>query len=462
MLWVIVSIWALLGCNKTGVVIGEPPSELDQPTGIEVLFNHNEHSTFRNPLTGNWRHGDDFEAFLLKHLKQAKREVLVAVQELTLPSISQALVKAHQRGVDVKLVVENNYSNPWGKLHEADLTVSERQRLRRLKALADQNHDGALSVEERIQGDAIQILINHHIPLIDDTEDGSKGSGLMHHKFVIIDGHTVITGSTNFTSSGFYGDANSPRTRGNVNHLLSLQSIDLANIFRAEFLQLWGDGPGGKKDSQFGRKKKAQEVETAVVKDSIVEVLFTPHSAQDDRNAIHWISKHLSQANKTIDLALFVFSEQSLANTLQENVKSGLRLRLLADPSFANRSFSEVLDLLGLSLSDRFCKIEAGNSPWPTPFQDVGTPHLSRGDKLHHKFGVIDNNKVITGSFNWSPSAAFNNDETILIIHSAQLAKHFTREMNRLWRGAELGITDRMRRKMVRQQQICGNGVERR
>ena len=48
---------------------------------------------------------------------------------------------------------------------------------------------------------------------------------------------------------------------------------------------------------------------------------------------------------------------------------------------------------------------------------------------------MIDNKTVITGSFNWSPSAAHTNDETLLIIESPQLAKHFTSEMDRLWRG---------------------------
>ena len=91
----------------------------------------------------------------------------------------------------------------------------------------------------------------------------------------------------------------------------------------------------------------------------------------------------------------------------------------------------------------------------------VGTPRLARGDKLHHKFAVIDNKTVITGSFNWSPSAAHTNDETLLVIESPQLAAHFTREMDRMWRGAELGITARMRRKLDRQTRKCGSGVER-
>ncbi|WP_241466979.1 phospholipase D-like domain-containing protein, partial [Prochlorococcus sp. MIT 0702] len=102
-----------------------------------------------------------------------------------------------------------------------------------------------------------------------------------------------------------------------------------------------------------------------------------------------------------------------------------------------------------------------GNNPFDSPLKGVGTPRLASGDKLHHKFAVIDNKKVITGSFNWSPAAAHTNDETLLLIHSPQLAKHFTREMNRMWRGAELGITARMQRKLDRQRARCGSGQER-
>jgi len=74
---------------------------------------------------------------------------------------------------------------------------------------------------------------------------------------------------------------------------------------------------------------------------------------------------------------------------------------------------------------------------------------------------VIDNKTVITGSFNWSPAAAHTNDETLLVIHSPKLAAHFTREMNRMWRSAELGITPRIQRKLERQHAKCGSGEKR-
>jgi phosphatidylserine/phosphatidylglycerophosphate/cardiolipin synthase-like enzyme len=61
----------------------------------------------------------------------------------------------------------------------------------------DANQDGALSEEELRDRDALTILAQANIPLIDDTADGSKGRCLMHHKFMVVDGRTVVTGSAN-------------------------------------------------------------------------------------------------------------------------------------------------------------------------------------------------------------------------------------------------------------------------
>ena len=80
---------------------------------------------------------------------------------------------------------------------------------------------------------------------------------------------------------------------------------------------------------------------------------------------------------------------------------------------------------------------------------------------MHHKFAVIDRKTVITGSFNWSPSAAHQNDEVLLPIRSAQVPAHFSREMDRLWRTADLGITERFLLTLGRNRQRCGSGIAR-
>ena len=97
-------------CGQAGSVVGESPADLAMPEQIDVVFNHNGISRYRSPLTGNWRNGDDLEEWLIAAIDAANKEVLVAVQELSLPGVAQALIAAKQRGVHVAVVLENSYS----------------------------------------------------------------------------------------------------------------------------------------------------------------------------------------------------------------------------------------------------------------------------------------------------------------------------------------------------------------
>ena len=459
----LIALALIQGCGiQPGQVLGARPQPLPMPPGIAVAFNHRSDHHYRSPIHARERNGDDLEALLINAIKGAKRDILVAVQELSLPKIAEALVLQHHRGISVKVVLENSYSSPWSTEHEAGLNSHQRQRRLLLMALADSNHDGQLTLEEQRRGDAVAILQAAGVPLLDDTADGSKGSALMHSKYVVIDGRVVITGSTNFTASCIHGDAGDRSTRGNVNHLLRLESAELAEHFVRDFNQMWGDGPGGANNSRFGLAKQSGPAVRVMVGQTPIEVLFAPHRRNDPHHGLKLIANTLAAARARIDLALFVFSAQSLTDVLADLNARGVRLRLLADPGFANRSFSEVLDLLGVAMADRHCMLEADNRPLAEAAKGIGIPRLARGDKLHHKVAVIDNRTVITGSFNWSPSAAHQNDEVLLVIHSPLVAAHFTREMDRLWKGAELGITERLMRKLQENRRRCGGGLERR
>lgn len=423
---------------------GSPAAGLPLPPGIQVAFNHRGESRYRSPVSGHWRQGDDLEAMVLASIGEARHEILVAVQELSLSKVADALVAARGRGVRVAVVLENTYSQPWSQQHPADLTPHQRLRVEQLRVLG--------------QGDAVAILQRGGVPLIDDTADGSRGSGLMHHKFLVADGRVVVTGSANFSPSCVHGDADDPRSRGNVNHLLRFESPALASLFRQEFQRMWGDGPGGAPDSRFGLAKGSGGPQRVRVGATPVEVLFSPHRRRDPQHGLAWLEAQLEGVRRRLDLSLFVFSGQNLADALARLQARGVRIRLVADPGFAHRSFSEVLDLLALSHPDHRCRLEAGNRPWSQALEGVGTPRLAAGDKLHHKFAVLDGRRVITGSFNWSPSAAHQNDETLLRVDSPLLARHFQAEMDRLWRGAELGVTARLERRRQRRARICGSG----
>ncbi|MFZ9974248.1 MAG: phospholipase D-like domain-containing protein [Vulcanococcus sp.] len=462
--WLVLGIALSLlhGCgNEAGRLVGSPASDLPLPEGIDVAFNHLEGRSYNSPIHAEARNGDNLEALVIDAIEGAEQEVLVAVQELSLPSIAAALVRQHRKGLRVKVVLENTYSTPWSEQHDADLDGHARQRRELLMELADHNRDGVTSLEEQQAGDAVALLNAAGVPWLDDTADGSKGSGLMHSKYVVVDRRVVVTGSANFTASGMHGDAADRRTRGNVNHLLRLESPALAEHFAEDFSRMWGDGPGGQPDSRFGLAKHSGPATRVLVGETPVDLLFAPHRRSDTNHGLNLISNALAAAEHRVDMALFVFSAQAITDVIADLQSKGVQLRLLADPGFASRPFSEVLDLLGVAISDRHCKLEAGNQPLQRAADGVGSPRLARGDKLHHKLAVIDGKTVITGSFNWSPSAAHQNDEVLIVIHSPLVAAHFTREMDRLWKGAELGINPRLQRKLWDNRTRCGSGVTR-
>ena len=255
-----------------------------------------------------------------------------------MPRIAQALAHRHRSGIKVRLIVENLYNRPIA-LTASQLAVlpkREQERYAELVQLADVNKDGELREAEISSGDALAIVRSAGIPVIDDTADGSKGSGLMHHKFAVIDGKTVIVTSANFTTSDIHGDFKSTESRGNPNNLLKLSSPELAKLFTQEFDIMWGDGPGRKPDSKFGAKKPMRPVARVRVGSATVAVQFSPATSktpwQQTPNGL--IDRTLANAKTSVNLALFVFSAQQLANTLEAKSQQGVGIRALVDSSF--------------------------------------------------------------------------------------------------------------------------------
>ena len=56
---------------------------------------------------------------------------------------------------------------------------------------------------------------------------------------------------------------------------------------------------------------------------------------------------------------------------------------------------------------------------------------------LHHKVFIIDDDIVVTGSFNFSDNALSSNDENVVIIKDKAIAALYIDEWQRLWDNAE-------------------------
>jgi phosphatidylserine/phosphatidylglycerophosphate/cardiolipin synthase-like enzyme len=434
---------------------------LPQDPYIQAYFNQSQAAVYADPYRRITRYGDDLEQVIIDVIKSAQTSIDIAVQELTLPNLAATLAERQAQGVRVRVILENNYSTPMAQRRPNDfsfLDEHDRNKANEQYQFVDLNQDGTLSPDEIAQRDALTLLDQAQVPRLDDTADGSKGSGLMHHKFMVIDGRRVVMGSANWTMSDIHGDLGTEESRGNANALLVIESSNLAQTFAAEFALMWGDGPGGQSDSQFGLQKPPRPARLASVPGSVVEVQFSPTSPTQPwaKSVNGLIAKTLSQATQQVNLALFVFSEQPISNQLWTVSQRGVPIRTLIDPGFAYRSYSEGLDMMGLTLPDHRCKWDPNHKPWLTPITSVGVPTLAEGDKLHHKFAVLDNQVVIVGSHNWSHAANTTNDENLLVIRNATVAAHFQREFERLYSTAQLGLTPQLQRAMDKQRSQCG------
>lgn len=437
----------LTACS--GVNSEQKPRPLPQDSLVKVYFNHTESSQYQESLRQQQRKGDDLEQQIIEAILDSKSSVSVAVQELRLPKIARALAERHKAGVKVRVILENTYNHTLSE-SKSGKTSREAAKYNELRLASDRNLDGQLSTEEIQQGDAVLILRNRKVPVIDDTADGSKGSDLMHHKFIVVDERTIIVTSANFTSSDIHGDISNLDSTGNANNLVQIDSPKLAALFTQEFNLMWNG------DRAFGLNKPYRPVQTVQVGNTTIDVQFSPTSPTKpwNQSSNGLIAKALSNSKRSVDLALFVFSDQTIANTLEQQNRQNVQIRAVIEPDFIYRPYSEALDMMGVSLSNK-CMIEANNHPWLHPITTIGVPQLLKGDLLHHKFAVIDKSAVITGSHNWSESANSSNDETLLVIHSPTVAAHYQQEFERLYANASLGLPDGVTKKIQKVQKQC-------
>jgi len=426
-------------------------------------FNSSEAHNYTDPYRGIYRKGDDFERSILREIENARYSIDLAVQELRLPYIAKAIARRRQQdGLRVRIILENQYNFAISDLSRGDVDGGDHStsRNREYYNFVDMNGDGELSNYEVSQRDAIAILNRSGVPVHDDSFDGSSGSGLMHHKFMIIDSARVLVTSANFTMSDVHGDYSVPESRGNANALIIFNNRNLVRKFQTEFNIMWGDHGF----ARYGMKKPfrgAQKVNltrSSRYGNSSVTIQFAPTSKHYgyDASTNGLIAKTLRQAKEDVRMALFVFSDQAIADALQQmHNTTRTMIRVLVENTFIFQWYSEALDMLGLSLLSANCTVDQGNNPWSRPIQSVGSPNLPKGDFLHHKFAVVDDRYTIFGSHNWAPAANHTNDETLLVIDDSNVAGQFSEEFDRLYRDSRLGASPSLLQKIRQREMNC-------
>ena len=132
-------------------------------------------------------------------MNSSRRTLDVAIYEFNLRNVAEAMAHAADRGVRVRMVTDSD-------------TIADR----------DTSTQAALDVVRQAG-----------IPIVPDNR-----RPIMHHKFTIVDGEWVETGSANYTDREAYR---------NDNNAIIVQSRSLAENYTAEFEKMFG--------GQFGSAK---------------------------------------------------------------------------------------------------------------------------------------------------------------------------------------------------------------
>ena len=133
------------------------------------------------------------------------------------------------------------------------------------------------------------------------------------------------------------------------------------------------------------------------------------------------IMGQLHEASSSIEGALYRFNHPGLAQALEEAVGRGVRVRLVVDGNKYKESRITQELLAGAVI------------PYRLAFGRQG-----RGTKMHHKFVILDQETVLTGSYNWTHESEDENHENLLIIRDDYSVDAYTQEFESLWKGANL------------------------
>jgi phosphatidylserine/phosphatidylglycerophosphate/cardiolipin synthase-like enzyme len=124
------------------------------------------------------------------------------------------------------------------------------------------------------------------------------------------------------------------------------------------------------------------------------------------------IIAELSKAEKEVVFAAYTFTHPSLATQLILNAHNNLAVRGVIEKQNINGRYSQYSALVEQGLDIRADRNSA---------------------LMHHKFFVIDNSTVITGSFNPTKNADRRNDDNLVIIKNKETALLYRKEFERLW-----------------------------
>ena len=134
---------------------------------------------------------------------------------------------------------------------------------------------------------------------------------------------------------------------------------------------------------------------------------FSPGNACE--NAIIQSLKH---AKESIKICVFTISDNDITAAIISAEKRGVSVKVITDNDKLNDRGSDVR-----RISDAGIVVKTDQ----------------KDSHMHHKFCLIDKKILLTGSYNWTRSAAERNQENLLVTEEPKMVKSYLREFEKLW-----------------------------
>jgi phosphatidylserine/phosphatidylglycerophosphate/cardiolipin synthase-like enzyme len=137
------------------------------------------------------------------------------------------------------------------------------------------------------------------------------------------------------------------------------------------------------------------------------EAFFSPGEA-----CLQRIIARLTNARRTADICVFTITDDRISSAILAAHKRGVRVRIVTDNEKAYDAGSDVPKFRAAGIP---LKVDE------TPFH------------MHHKFAIFDATRLVNGSYNWTRSAAEQNEENVTDTGDPGLVAAFQREFDALW-----------------------------
>ena len=134
---------------------------------------------------------------------------------------------------------------------------------------------------------------------------------------------------------------------------------------------------------------------------------FSP--GDDCRNAI---VQQMNLSLRNLKICVFTISDDAITRAILNAHRKGVSIRIITDNDKSFDQGSDIRQLAGEGIPVKM---------------DVTRNHM------HHKFMVSDNKSLVTGSYNWTLSAARFNHENIVVTKEEGVIESFSRGFDQLW-----------------------------